>query len=187
ERLPAPERLAQRREDERHGDDRDRYVEPEDRLPAQALDDGAPDERAERDTEAGDASPDPDRERAPRGRDRADEQRERQGEDRGGAGALGGAGGDERTGGVRERGRGRGEREERDPADEHPAAAEAVAERRRGQHEGRERERVRVLELLELLDAPPSRLRDHVARLVADEGGERRHEQRNGACDGSEG
>ncbi len=61
----------------------------------QPCDDGASDERAERDAEAGNAAPDADGERAePRG-DRAGEQGERERHERRAADALHGAGGDE--------------------------------------------------------------------------------------------
>ena len=58
------EGVRQHGQDERDRDDADRHVDPEDGLPVPALDDGAADQRADRDAEPGDAAPDADRERA---------------------------------------------------------------------------------------------------------------------------
>ena len=55
--------VRQREEHEWHGDQRDRHVDPEDRLPVLALNDSAADERAERDPESADTTPDADGER----------------------------------------------------------------------------------------------------------------------------
>ena len=59
ERAVGPVGLAQERGRKRDEDDADRDVDPEDELPAEALDDRAADERPERDSEAGDRAPAP--------------------------------------------------------------------------------------------------------------------------------
>ena len=61
-------RLVEPRVRERCEHEPDRDVEPEDPVPREAADDGAADERADRDREAADAAPDAERETAPGGR-----------------------------------------------------------------------------------------------------------------------
>jgi hypothetical protein len=136
--------LGQRAQHQRHGDQRHRHVDPEHRLPGDPVHDGTADHRPERDAEAGDPAPEPDRHGAPGDRDRGGEQGERQRHDRGGADALDGAGGDQRGGAVGEGGPDRREREQRDPAEEGPAAPPAVAEGGGRDHQRGEGERVRV-------------------------------------------
>ena len=94
-RTRSPKLFGRASEHERDGDDAERDVEPEDRLPVPALDDGAADQRAERDAEAGDAAPDADGGGPQALADAAGEQGERERHERRGADALHGAGGDE--------------------------------------------------------------------------------------------
>ena len=105
--------LGQPRQRERHEQDPDRDVEPEDVLPGEALDDGAADDRAERDREAADRTPGAEREAALRGRHGRREDRQRQRHHDRAAEALHGAGDVEHLDVRRERRGDRGEREDR--------------------------------------------------------------------------
>ena len=96
-------RLVQAPPRERHEDEADRDVDPEDPLPRQALDHGAADERPEGDGQAADATPGAEREAAALGRDRRAEDRQRQRRDDRAAEALERACGDERLDRRRER------------------------------------------------------------------------------------
>src|SRR5439155_23691090 len=70
ERGVAATRLLQPLEGERSEHESDRDVEPEDPVPGNTVDDRPADERANRDREPADASPDPQRETAPLARNR---------------------------------------------------------------------------------------------------------------------
>ena len=163
---------------ERGEDEADGHVEPEDPLPADALDDGAADERAERDAEAAHAGPDAEREAALLGGGVGAQQRERERGDDRGADALERAGGDQRAGRGREGGGGRGGGEDPQADHEDAAAAEAVAERRAGEEEDGERERVRVDRPLQRLDRSTEVLADARERVRDDEVVEGDHEDR---------
>ena len=84
-------------EHERHGEQADRDVDPEDPLPGEALGDGAADHRAARDREAGEALQRADRRAAALGREGGADERQRERHHERGAGALDGAGGDQRS------------------------------------------------------------------------------------------
>ena len=126
------------------GDETDRDVDPEDPVPVDALRDGAPHERTDRDRQAGEPAVDAHDQAATRRgkRRRQDRQAERQ-HDRS-AEALDRARGDQRAGARRQRARGRRGREQRQPDVEDAAPSEAVAECRCGDDAGGERDAVGV-------------------------------------------
>ena len=156
----------------------DRDVEPEDPLPRDPLDDGAADERADRDAEAADPAPDPERRAAPLGRERLGDQGQgERGDDRR-AESLQGSRRDQRVDRGRQRRQGRGAGEDPDADPEHPLAAEPVAERGAGDQQHRERQRVGVDRPLERLDRAAEVRSDRRQRDADDEVVERRHEER---------
>ena len=157
----------------------DRHVEPEDPLPGDAVDDGAADERAERDRETGDARPDAERDPSALGGKGGREQRQAQRQHEGCAGALQRPGGHKLAGALRECRGARGEREERESELEDPAPAEAVAECGSREQQHGERQRVRVHEPAELLDGRTEIGPDARQRGRHDEVVEHDHEQRS--------
>src|SRR6202012_4297730 len=92
----------------------DRNIDPEDGLPFPPLHDRAADEWAEGDTEAGDATPDADRERPQPRCDRTGEEGQRERQECGTADSLDRAGCDELAGRAAEPGGDRREGEDRD-------------------------------------------------------------------------
>ena len=180
DRPVAAEALLHPGEHERQRDQPDRDVEPEDPLPADALDDGAADERAERHGHAGDRAEDADRGAALRGRERRAEQREPERDQQRRARALDGAGGDQPADVGRERaGRGRGgEEAETDPVE--PPPAEPVAERGAGHEQHGEAEVVAVDGPLELLERRAEIGLDGAERARHHEGVERGHQRADG-------
>ena len=111
--------LRQPAERERDQQQPDRHVEPEDPLPRQALDDGAADERPERDGEAADAAPRAERQAALLLRHRRAENRQRQRHDDRAAEPLHRPSEVEQLDGRGQRGRHRAEREDADADREH--------------------------------------------------------------------
>ena len=160
-------------------DEADGHVEPEDPLPGQALDDGAADDRADGDGEAGDAAPDAEREAAAGRRHRAG--KDRQGERRHdrAADALQGAGRDQPVDARRQRRRRRAEREDRKSHQEHALAPESVAQRGAGQQQDGERQGVGVHRPLEPLQRGAEVVLDHRQRGGHDQVVQRDHEHRH--------
>ena len=174
-----PVALGQPGQRERHEQDADRDVEPEDVLPREALDDGTADDRAERDREPADRSPGAEREPALRRRHRSREDRQRQRHHDRAAEPLHGAGDVEHLDVRSERGGDRGEREDADADREHPPAPEAVTERGAGEEQDGEREGVGVDRPREALERGVEVEADHGDRGRDDEVVERDHEQRD--------
>jgi AAA ATPase domain len=144
------------------GEKPDRDVEPEDPLPADALRDGAADERSDRDREALDPAPGAERGAALLGWDRAGEDGERERSDDRSPQALECASGDQQLDRRGERGGGGPEGEDAEAGDEHAATAEAVPERGTGQQQDGEGQGVAV-------DGPFERV-DPAAELLLDRG-----------------
>ena len=147
--------LRQAQQRQREQDEADRHVQPEDPLPGDALDDGAADERAERDGEAADPAPDAERDAAPRRRDGA-----RTGSSASAAVTIAPPTPCTRAGRDRARSIDGASAASAEPTvkiarpmHEHPAAAEAVAERGAGEQQHREGQRVGVDRPLEPLQA----------------------------------
>ncbi len=163
---------------ERQQDEADRDVQPEDPLPRDPLDDRTADHRAERDRQAADTAPGPEREPAPLRWDRGRQDRERQRQHDRAAEALQRPRTDQRTRAWGERRKGRGDREDRQADAEQPAAAEAIAERGAGQEQHGERQRVGVDGPLELFERRAEILADHRQGGGHDEVVERDHEER---------
>ena len=126
--------LAHPQQGNRHQHDAERYVEPEDPVPVEALGDGPAHQRAAGHGQAGQGEEDAERGAAAFGREGGADERERQRRDHGGRGALHGARRDEGLGRGRERAGRRGGREQRHARGERPAPAHAVADHR-GRHE----------------------------------------------------
>ena len=171
--------LAQPRHAQRDRHEADRDVEPEDPLPREALDDRAAHERAERDSEAGDAAPQAEREPAPLGRDGVaqDGQGERR-HDRA-ADALKRAGADQPLDRRRQCRRRRAEREDAQADEEDPLPAEAVAQGGAEHQEHGEGQRVGVHGPLEARDGRVQVALHRRQRGCDDEVVERRHEERD--------
>ena len=104
--------LGQDAEDGHDGGDAERHVHPEDPVPVEALGDHAADQRSGRDTETGDAAPDPDDRAAAVGRERRREQGQAEGHHDRRAEALDGPEADQDAEIRRERAGGRGEAEQ---------------------------------------------------------------------------
>ena len=157
----------------------DGHVDPEDPVPGDALHDGAADERAERDGDAGDARPDADGDAAALLGKGFGEQRERERRDDRGAGALHRARGDQQVGAARQRGGGGGGREHAEAEQEHALAPEAVAERGAGEQQHGVGEHVCVDGPLQRLDRGAELAMDRRQRDADDEVVEHDHEQRH--------
>jgi hypothetical protein len=170
-------RLVQPRGRQRDQRDPDRHVDPEDPVPADAIDHGTADERPERDGEAGDAAPGADREAALALGERGGEQRERERRDDRPTRALQGPGGDQRAGGRRERGERTRHGEQGDAGDEHALAPEPITERGTGHQQHGIRERVGVDRPFEILQTPSEVLADRRQRGRDDEVVEHDHEE----------
>ena len=169
-------------ERQRQDDQADRHVQPEDPLPGDPIDDGAADERAGCDGQAGDARPRPERKSALLGRERTRQDGEAQRRHDRTADSLHGSRSDQRVHRGGERGRRRSGREDGEAQDEQPAAAEAVAEGGAGQQEHRKCQRVGVHRPFELLDRRVEVGPDHRKSGRDDEVVEDDHEQ----CDGGD-
>ena len=122
----------------------------------QPCDDGAADERAEGDAEAGDASPDADGGGPQPFAHGAGEEGQRQRHERCGADALDGAGRDEHPRFGRQRAERGGDGEDHDAGEEDASPAEPVAEGDRHEHHRREGEGVGVHDPLEVFDGRAS-------------------------------
>jgi hypothetical protein len=144
------------------GDQADRYVDPEDPLPIQALGDRPTDERTDRDGEAGDATPCAERDGSTFRTDGGGQDRQAEWRDDGATDALDRPSEDELTRGGREGCCGRPGGEDRQPDDEQAFAPEPIAERRAGQQQDGEGEGVGIHHPLEL--------RDRGAEIGADDG-----------------
>ncbi len=147
-------------------------------MPGDTADDGAADERAERDREAADAAPRAEEDTAAvLGHARGEDRKCQRHHDRA-AEALQSTRGVERTDRRRERRRGRGHSEDPDPDREDKPATEPVAERCAGQEQDGEDERVGVHGPLETAQAGVQVAADHGDRRRDDEVVERDHEER---------
>ena len=142
--------LGQAQRGERHHDEADRHVEPEDPVPVEALGDGATDDRSDRDGQAGDAAPRPEREGSTLRRDRGGQDGQGERGDERAADALDGPGEDEDVGGRGQGGQGRAAGEDGHADQEDPLAAESVTEGGAGQQQDGEGERVGVDHPLEV-------------------------------------
>ena len=149
-------------------------------MPGDAVDDGAADDRAERDPEPADARPDPQRDPAAARGERLGEQGQRERRHQRAAGALERTRRDQRADARRQRGRGRAEREDGQPEAEHAPPAETVAERGAGEQQHREAQRVGVDGPLEAVDAAAELAVDAGQRGGDHEVVEGDHEQRRG-------
>ena len=139
---------AQRRQ--RHDDQADRHVEPEDPVPVEAFGDGAADQRPDRDGEAGDATPRPEGDGTALRRDGGGQDGQGERRDERTADALDGTSQDEDVGRRRQGGE-RGSAGEDGHADEEdPLAPEAIAEGGAGEQQDGEGQRVGVDHPLEV-------------------------------------
>ncbi len=176
ERAVAPARLRDPGEHERHRQQPDRDVDPEDPLPGQAVGDRAADHRPAPDGQAGQALQRAHRRAAALGREGGADERQRERHHERRADALDGTGDDQRGRVGRQRAGGRGEREQRQARGEQPSPPEAVAERGRGQQQHREGEVVGVHRPLEFFDRGSEVGADRGERGRDDERVERDHE-----------
>jgi len=152
-------------------------------VPRDAAHDGATDDRAECDSQAGDAAPGADEGTAAIRRHARAQDRERQRRDDRTAHTLSCTSGDQRSGRRRERSRRRRDGEDRETNHEHSAPAEAVAERSSGQQQHREGERVCVDRPLEAREGRMQVLANHRQRRRDHEVVEGGHEDRHrGDC-----
>ena len=145
--------LGQTERGQREHDQPDRHVEPEDPVPVEALGDGAADERADGDREAGDPAPGPERDGASLRRDGRGQDGQGQRRDDRAADALDRAGEDEDLGRRRQRRERRTADEDRHADEEDALATESVAEGGAGDEQDREGQGVGVDHPLEVLPA----------------------------------
>jgi len=162
--------------DRRHAD---RDVEVEDRLPAEAVGEGAADQRPDRHRDPDRGTVDPHRGAAlAAGRELLGDQRQRDREHHRAADALQAAGEVEEGRVGRQRAEQRGDREDREAEGEDAPAAEPVGERAGGQQEHRERQDVGVDDPLEVGEARVERRTQVGQRHVHDGQVEHEHEGR---------
>ncbi len=180
ERILAARALRDPGEHDRHGQQPDRDVDPEDPLPREPIGHGAADHGPARDREAGEALQDTHSAAAPFGREGGADERERERHHERRAGALNGARDDQPAGVRRQRAGRRGEREQREPTGEQAPPPVAIAERGRSQQQHREAEVVGVDGPLELLDGRAEVEADGGQRRGDHEGVQRDHEGGDG-------
>ena len=175
--VPGVARLPHRPPRDAQGHDADRHVDPEHGRPREVLGQKPAGERADRETEARDAGPDPDRLRELLARERGHQDRQRERVQERAADALHGPEADQLGVGLRQGARRRREREHEQADLEDALAPEPVAQLAAEQDQGGEHQDVGVHRPLQVLRGGLQLLLDRRQRHVHDRVVEHDHEQ----------